>query len=80
MIPYEDGWELTIDGEEAELLRGDIGFLACEVPEGDHTLELTFHAPGLMEGAAGSAACWAAFAILCAAPGIRKKRKSMRRI
>ena len=80
MIPYEDGWKLTIDGEEAELLRGDIGFLACEVPEGDHTLELTFHAPGLMEGAAGSAACWAAFAILCAVPGIKKKRKSMRRI
>ena len=80
MIPYEDGWELTIDGEEAELLRGDIGFLACEVPEGDHTLELTFHAPGLMEGAAGSAACWAAFAILCVTPGIKKKRKSMRRM
>ena len=80
MIPYEDGWELTIDGEETELLRGDIGFLACQVPEGDHTLELTFHAPGLMEGAAGSAACWAAFAILCAVPGIKKKRKSMRRI
>ena len=78
MIPYEDGWELTIDGEETELLRGDIGFLACQVPEGDHTLELTFHAPGLMEGAAGSAACWAAFAILCAVHGIKKKRKSMR--
>lgn len=75
MIPYEAGWELTIDGEEAELLKGDIGFLACEVPEGDHTLELTFHAPGLMEGTAASAGCWGAFAILCAAPEIRKRRK-----
>ena len=27
MIPYEKGWSLTIDGEKAELLRGDIGFL-----------------------------------------------------
>ncbi len=47
MIPYEKGWSLTIDGKETELLRGDIGFLACEIPEGDHTLELTFQAPGL---------------------------------
>ena len=75
MIPYEAGWELTIDGEEAELLKGDIGFLACEVPEGDHTLELTFHAPRLMEGTAATAGGWGAFAILCAAPEIRKRRK-----
>lgn len=76
MIPYEDGWSLAIDGEETELLRGDIGFLACEVPEGDHTLELTFQAPGLKEGAVGSAVCWALFAAWCAAPLWRKRRNS----
>ena len=62
MIPYEKGWSLTIDGEKAELLRGDIGFLACRVPEGDHTILLTFHAPGLKAGAVGSILFWILFA------------------
>ncbi|MBU5481070.1 YfhO family protein [Blautia sp. MSJ-19] len=58
MIPYENGWSLTIDGQETELLRGDIGFLACKVPEGNHTLTLTFQAPGLYSGALVSILCW----------------------
>ncbi len=62
MIPYEKGWTLTIDGEKAELLRGDIGFLACEVPEGDHTILLTFEAPGLKAGTIGSVLFWILFA------------------
>ena len=62
MIQYEKGWSLTIDGEKAELLRGDIGFLACEVPEGDHTILLTFEAPGLKAGTIGSVLFWILFA------------------
>ena len=62
MIPYEKGWSLTIDGEKAELFRGDIGFLACEVPEGDHTILLTFEAPGLKAGTIGSVLFWILFA------------------
>ena len=62
MIPYEKGWSLTIDGEKTELLRGDIGFLACEVPEGDHTILLTFEAPGLKAGTIGSLLFWILFA------------------
>lgn len=62
MIPYEKGWSLTIDGEKAEPLRGDIGFLACEVPEGDHTILLTFEAPGLKAGTIGSVLFWILFA------------------
>ena len=62
MIPYEKGWSLMIDGEKAELLRGDIGFLACEVPEGDHTILLTFEAPGLKAGTIGSVLFWILFA------------------
>lgn len=63
MIPYEKGWSLTIDGKETELLRGDIGFLACRIPEGDHSLELKFEAPGLKAGAVGSAVFWVLFAV-----------------
>ena len=63
MIPYEKGWSLTIDGKETELLRGDMGFLACENPEGDHTLELTFQAPGLKKGVPASILFWILFGV-----------------
>lgn len=63
MIPYEKGWSLRVDGKETELLRGDIGFLACRIQEGDHTLELTFQAPGLKAGAVGSCFFWILFLV-----------------
>ena len=63
MIPYEKGWSLTIDGKETELLRGDIGLLACEIPEGDHTLELNFQAPGLKAGVLASCLFWILFGV-----------------
>lgn len=58
MIPYEKGWSLTIDGQETKLLRGDLGFLACEVAQGDHELVLTYRAPLLAEGICLGGAAW----------------------
>lgn len=47
MIPYENGWTVSVDGEEVETEKGDLGFLAFPVKEGEHQLTITFHAPGL---------------------------------
>lgn len=58
MIPYEDGWSLKIDGEDTDLQKGDLGFLACNVKEGDHTLTLTYRAPLLKEGILLSSVFW----------------------
>lgn len=77
MIPYEKGWSLTVDGEETELLKGDIGFLACKVSEGDHELTLTFHAPGLKEGAVGSILCWLILAVSLIGGQIYRKKHKM---
>lgn len=63
MIPYEGGWNLSIDGQKTELVRGDLGFLACEVKEGVHEIELTYHAPLLKEGMVISLLTWAAYGI-----------------
>lgn len=73
LIPYEKGWSLTIDGEETELVRGDLGFLACQVTEGTHELVLNFQAPLLKEGIFVSAAAWILFIILLLW-GYRKKQ------
>lgn len=63
MIPYEQGWSLAIDGKETPLIRGDLGFLACKVSSGSHTLTLTYHAPMLKEGLLLSAVCWVGYVV-----------------
>ena len=78
MIPYENGWSLTVDGEETELVRGDIGFLACKVASGDHDIVLKFTAPGLYVGVAGSVIFWILFAGSRIIIVYRKKRYEKR--
>lgn len=59
-IPLENGWTVTIDGEEAEILPAvDDTFMCVRVPAGAHEITLTFApaglAAGLVMGAAGVA-------------------------
>lgn len=58
MIPYEKGWEITVDGKETEAVKGDIGFLAFKVDKGEHQIELTYHVPGLRSGMLAGGVCW----------------------
>ena len=46
-IHYPEGWQLTIDGEPAELLRVNYAFRAAVVPAGDHTVEMAFKLPSV---------------------------------
>jgi hypothetical protein len=39
---YYPGWNATIDGEKAQVLRADYILRALEIPAGNHTIEFTF--------------------------------------
>lgn len=53
-IPYSSGWKAYIDGEESELYKANIGFMAVLVEEGKHNIELRYETPGFKVGLACS--------------------------
>ncbi len=73
-IPAEKGWTANVDGRPAELTSWQGTFLALELPEGAHEVELRYTAPGLIPGIVlglVSAAGWAAAYTM----GNRNRRK-----
>ena len=50
-IPYEDGWTAYVDGQEVEIIKANVGFMAIPVEAGYHTIEFKYMTPGLPIGA-----------------------------
>ncbi len=78
MIPYEEGWTLTVDGERAKLLRGDLGFLAWNAPSGSHTFRLHFTPPGLIPGMRAGMICWAVYLLWIVYIAVRASKGRVR--
>jgi uncharacterized membrane protein YfhO len=49
-IPYDKGWNVTVDGKKVETTSVDESLLSFEVPEGIHAIRLTFFTDKLAEG------------------------------
>lgn len=58
-IPWSEGWHAHVDDMPAEILQSDHGFMAVRVPEGERTIRLDYHTPGLAAGGLISAAALA---------------------
>jgi uncharacterized membrane protein YfhO len=46
-IPFDKGWNATIDGNKAELLQANIGFMGMMIDPGKHHVELSYTPPFL---------------------------------
>ena len=73
-VPAVRGWSARIDGKKAPAVKNANALWMVEVPEGAHTVELVYHAPGLRPGLAIAALC-ALIAVLWAVLG-RKRRNT----
>ncbi len=46
-IPYDKGWNITVDGEETDIYKVDYGLMAIEITDGYHDIELNWNRPYL---------------------------------
>ena len=73
-IPYEDGWTLYVDGEEAEYRELAGTFIGFDLEAGEHEVRLVYSTPGLRAGAALSCTGIALFAAYEGAVHARRRR------
>lgn len=71
-IPYSKGWRGFVDGKETEVLKANVGFLALEIGEGKHEVQLLYETPGLK---AGMLCSMISLVSLAAIFGYEKKRR-----
>ena len=50
-MPYEDGWSASVNGEPAEVIKTNVGFMAVRCPAGEAvTIRFDYMTPGLIPG------------------------------
>ena len=49
-IPYSSGWRASVNGVATPILRANIGFMAIELPAGEHEIVFSYRTPGLTAG------------------------------
>ncbi len=80
-VPYDEGWTMTVDGEETDLTMLCGALTGCRISAGTHTLEMTYVPKGYRAGTALSAG---SLAVLAAALAVRygmsrRKRRALLR-
>lgn len=49
-IPYDEHFEVKIDGKDVKYEKVNMAFLGVKMPDGTHEVEIVYHAPGLKMG------------------------------
>lgn len=49
-VPYEGGWSATVNGNPADILQVNVGFMAVKCPAGPVQIRFTYRTPGLQLG------------------------------
>lgn len=71
-VPDEEGWTLCVDGKETEAESFGGAFISVHLSEGNHTIRLKYHTPGLRTGAIMSLSAVVIFVLVVV---IKRKKK-----
>ena len=73
-IPYDEGWNIYLDGEKIEYTKTLNALIAFNIEgEGEHTLEMRYMPKAFVLGAACSIVCTLIFLMLCLIDLVKKK-------
>ena len=75
-IPYDKGWQLSVDSKLVKPLLVNIGFMGVMLDKGRHTVSLSYKQPYLKEGLTVSLLSLVVFAGLAVFMIIRKRKPS----
>jgi len=56
-VPYDEGWDIKVDGEESEFYRVGEALTGIDLGEGEHEISMEYTAQGLWEGSLITALC-----------------------
>jgi len=73
---YYPGWEASVDGKTAPIVRADTVFRGVCVPAGDHTVRFEYRPRSVMLGAGLSVAGWAVLGVLMLFSLLRRRPAS----
>ena len=74
-INYDEGWEITVDGEKVEPVALGGALIGIDAAPGTHTIEMTYKPKGFMIGAIVSAGTLVAFILALVIIHIVKKKR-----
>ncbi len=46
-IPYDENFEMLLDGKRVDIEKVNMAFLGCKIGEGEHKVEIVYHAHGI---------------------------------
>ncbi len=76
-IPLDEGWTVTVDGEETELIENDNHMTLFSVSAGEHTVEMKYFPQGLKEGIFVSVASLLVLALVILLSKVRKMKAEL---
>lgn len=75
-VPYDKGWSATVNGQPAQIIKAEYGFMAVKVPERENYIEFTYRPVAFKTGVAVSLFSTAAVAVYTFAGIKRQKSES----
>lgn len=79
-IPYDDGWNLYIDGQKTSLSQAGTLFMSSPVEKGQHSYELKFVPVGMREGLVVSGVALIGFIIMMITYRINKTKHEVNEV
>lgn len=73
-IPHTAGWEITIDGRDAQTFRANLGFIGFQLDAGSHVIEARYSVSGVKPGLAMSVVGALATVLICLHFGKRTRK------